>query len=203
MLFLQGQDGSGHESWLYAGKIPMGTLLLLVDPDLTWTWGRVWLLLTCTICLLRLELHLFPPNSSPVCISHTPDSESMLGTQSVWGIVIWKNFDYSSAKIGWCVPSCGWEMGYFSAGEQIQMADKVLILFTSLSPWGSFGANQNCPWVKKAMNHSTALYFSHLQKESLYMQPSDVIFPVKNPCARADVPWKQHRSLSGAKVNEL
>lgn len=36
MLFLQGQDGSGHESWLFAGKVPMGTLLLLDDPYLTW-----------------------------------------------------------------------------------------------------------------------------------------------------------------------
>lgn len=40
-------------------------------------------------------------------------------------------------------------------------------------------------------------------RELLYIQPSDVIFLVKIPCARADVPWKQHHSLSGAKVNEL
>ena len=121
MLFLQGQDGSGHESWLYTGKIPMGTLLLLVDPYLTWTWGRAWLLLTCTFCLLRLKLHLFLPNWSPVCISHAPDSKFILGTQSGLGIVIWKSSDYLSAKTGWCVLSCGWEMGCFSAGEQIQM----------------------------------------------------------------------------------
>lgn len=143
MLFLQGQDGSGHESWLYAGKIPMGTLLLLVDPYLTWTWGRAWLLLTCAFCLLRLELHLFLPNSSPVCISHAPDLESVLGTQSGLGTVIWNISDYLSAKMGWCVLSCSWEMGYFSAGEQIQMEDKVSILSASLSPWGRFGAKQS------------------------------------------------------------
>lgn len=117
MLFLQGQDGSGHESWLYAGKIPMGTLLLLVDPYLTWTWSRAWVLLTCAFCLLRLELQLFLSNLSPVCISHAPDSEYVLGTQSGLGIVIWKISDNLSAKMGWYVPSCSWEMGYFSPEE--------------------------------------------------------------------------------------
>lgn len=117
MLFLQGQDGSGHESWLCAGKIPMGTLFLLVDPYLTWTWGHALLLLTGGFCLLSPKLHLFLLNPSPVNVSHAPDSESELGTQSDLGIGIWKISDYLSAQMGWCVFSCSWEMGYLSAGE--------------------------------------------------------------------------------------
>lgn len=137
-LFLQGQDGSGHESWLNAGKIPMGTLLLLLDPYLTWTWGRAWLLLTCAFCLLRLKLHLFLPNWSPVCISHAPDSKSILGTQSGLGIVTWKSLiicqlkqdDVFSAVVGkWAVSLQGSRFKCKPSSNSFHIS----------IPWGSFG----------------------------------------------------------------
>ena len=161
MLFLQGQDGSGHESWLYAGKIPMGTSLLLVDPYLKWTWSCAWLLLTCTFCLLRLKLHLSLPNSSPIFISQAPDSESVLGTQSGLGIVIWKISDYLSAMRRWCVLSCSWE---WAISLLIQMAGKVLILSASLSPWDILGASQTVPRPENVQTIAQICTFLYCRK---------------------------------------
>lgn len=51
------------------------------------------------ILLVKAPASSFLPNSSAVCISYAPDSESVLGTPSGSGIVIWKISDYLSAKM--------------------------------------------------------------------------------------------------------